>query len=70
MSMRRRTFRILDLSTRCQITNISSEGAALNVPDASNIPSRFQLMTEKDRVVRICRIVWIMQNTIGVEFEK
>lgn len=26
-------------------------------------------MTERDRVVRTCRIVWIKQNRIGVEFE-
>lgn len=57
-------------STRCQIMNISSEGAALDVPDATHIPAKFQLMTESDRVARTCRIVWIMKNKIGVQFEK
>lgn len=56
-------------STRCRIINISGDGAALDVPDASFIPSRFQLMTESDRVLRNCRIAWIRHNTIGVEFE-
>ena len=56
-------------STRCQIVNISSDGAAVDVPDAAYIPSRFRLMTEHDRVVRNCRIAWISENRIGVEFE-
>jgi hypothetical protein len=56
-------------STRCLIANISENGAAIIVPNASYVPNRFQLMTEKDRVVRTCRLVWIMQNKIGVIFE-
>lgn len=56
-------------STRCTITNISAEGAAIEVPDASFIPIRFQLMTETDRVVRNCCVVWIKRNTLGVQFE-
>jgi hypothetical protein len=57
-------------STRCRILNISSDGAALDVPDASHIPSRFHLMTKSDRVTKTCRIIWIKQNKIGIEFEK
>jgi PilZ domain len=56
-------------STRCQVLNISAEGAAIDVPTAAFIPDRFQLMTEKDRFVRKCRVVWIQQNRIGVAFE-
>jgi PilZ domain len=56
-------------STRCRVMNISAEGAAIDVPDAIFVPARFQLMTEKDRVVRDCRIVWTKQNRIGVIFE-
>jgi hypothetical protein len=55
-------------STRCRIANMSDDGAAIDVHDASCIPNRFQLMTERDRIVRTCRIVWIKQNRIGVEF--
>jgi hypothetical protein len=57
-------------STRCRVVNLSGEGAAINVPDAVHIPSRFQLMMESDRSVRNCRIAWIKQNEIGVEFER
>jgi PilZ domain len=56
-------------STRCRVLNISTEGAAIDVPNAAYIPQRFHLMTEKDRVIRKCRIVWIQQNRIGVAFE-
>jgi hypothetical protein len=56
-------------STRCRVVNISAEGAAIEVPDPVFIPTRFQLMTENDRVVRDCRIVWTKQNRIGVVFE-
>jgi hypothetical protein len=56
-------------STRCRVVNISAEGAAIDVPDPVFVPGRFQLMTEKDRVVRDCRIVWTKQNRIGVIFE-
>jgi hypothetical protein len=56
-------------STRCRVVNISAEGAAIDVPDPVFVPARFQLMTEKDRVVRDCRIVWTKQNRIGVVFE-
>lgn len=56
-------------STRCRVVNISAEGAAIEVPDPVFVPARFQLMTEKDRVVRDCRIVWTKQNRIGVIFE-
>ena len=56
-------------STRCRVVNISAEGAAIDVPDPVFVPARFQLMTENDRVVRDCRIVWTKQNRIGVIFE-
>jgi hypothetical protein len=56
-------------STRCRVVNISAEGAAVEVPDPMFVPARFRLMTENDRVVRDCRVVWTKQNRIGVIFE-
>jgi hypothetical protein len=56
-------------STRCRVVNISADGAAIEVPDPAFIPDRFELMTERDRVVRNCRVVWTRQNRIGVIFE-
>jgi hypothetical protein len=56
-------------STRCRVLNVSAEGAAIDVPNPSFVPKRFLLMTEKDRVTRNCRIIWIRQNRVGVAFE-
>jgi hypothetical protein len=56
-------------STRCRVLNISAEGAAIDVPNASYIPDRFQLTIETDRVIRNCRIVWVQKNRVGVAFE-
>jgi hypothetical protein len=56
-------------STSCRVLNISAEGAAIEVPSASYVPDRFQLMIKRDRVIRNCRIVWISANSIGVAFE-
>jgi hypothetical protein len=56
-------------STRCRVLNISADGAAIDVPNATFVPDRFQLMTETDRRVRRCQVVWIKQNRIGVTFE-
>ena len=55
-------------SLRCRVLNLSPEGAAVEVPDTRYVPERFQLMTESNRIIRNCRIVWIMTNRIGVEF--
>src|SRR4051794_7519442 len=57
-------------STRCRVVNISEDGAALEVPDAKYVPSCFHLMTQQDRVIRSCRVVWIKQNRIGVKFDQ
>ena len=56
-------------STRCRVVNVSRDGAAIDVPDSHYIPNRFRLMIERDRLVRNCRVAWIRENRIGVEFE-
>jgi hypothetical protein len=58
------------LSMRCRLLNMSREGAAIEVPDPTFVPSHFRLMIEKDRAVWICRVIWIKQNQIGVAFEE
>ena len=55
-------------STRCHMVDVSEAGAAIDVPNASNIPRNFQLMTANDRVVRNCRLVWEIKNRIGVAY--
>ena len=56
-------------SLSCTVRNISDEGAAIDVDNASYIPERFRLVMLPDPAVRNCRLVWIKQNRIGVAFE-
>jgi hypothetical protein len=58
------------LSIRCRLLNVSADGAAVEVPDPAHVPSHFQLMTEKDRVLRYCRVIWLKQNRIGIAFDQ
>lgn len=56
-------------SIRCRVVNLSEQGAAIELRDASLARPRFELMLERDRSVRKCRLVWVMQNRIGVSFD-
>jgi PilZ domain-containing protein len=55
-------------SIRCTVVNLSLDGAALEVPDASAVRTQFKLMTVRDGALRDCRIVWLTKNRIGVQF--
>ncbi len=55
-------------SMRCHVVNISPEGAAIDVPNPAYVASRFNLMLESDRLIRKCKLVWIMKTRIGVVF--
>ena len=56
-------------STRCRIANMSDDGAALDVPRRLVYSQLLPVKTERDRIIRTCRIVWTKKNRIGVEFE-
>ncbi|RZN08015.1 PilZ domain-containing protein [Bradyrhizobium genosp. SA-3] len=55
-------------SIRCRVVNLSDQGAAIELRDAS-LARPLELMLERDRSVRKCRLVWAMQNRIGVSFD-
>lgn len=55
-------------SLRCRVFNISDKGAAIELPTKQHMRSIFQLMLEKDRIVRDCRLVWSSGNRVGVVF--
>jgi hypothetical protein len=52
----------------CMVVNISTEGAAIDVPNPAFVPARFRLVLAHDSSVRECQIAWIQQNRIGVSF--
>jgi hypothetical protein len=56
-------------SLSCVVRNISPEGAAIDVENASYIPERFRLVMDPGSEIRSCRLVWIKQNRIGVAFD-
>jgi hypothetical protein len=55
-------------SISCVVCNISLGGAAIDVPDPSEIPGKFILLIQSDRRTFVCRIIWINNNRIGVSF--
>ena len=55
-------------SMRCRVLNISSQGAAVEVPDPTCLRLSFKLMIERDRQIRNCRLIWKSGNRIGLEF--
>jgi hypothetical protein len=56
----------------CVIQNFSAKGARLELPLASKIPDRFDLIVDRDQAVLHCRVMWRDEKdqTIGVEFER
>jgi hypothetical protein len=52
----------------CVVCNISTEGAAIEVPNPAFVPPRFRLVMAKDSSVRECSIAWIQKNRIGISF--
>jgi hypothetical protein len=56
-------------SLSCVVRNISTDGAAIDVENASYIPERFRLVMAPSSEIRSCRLVWIKQNRIGVAFD-
>lgn len=53
----------------CRVVNISSQGAAIEVPDPWRLRPGFKLMLAKDRLIRDCRLVWQSENRVGVLFQ-
>ena len=55
-------------SLRCRVCNISDKGTTSELPTKRLIRSHFQLMLEKDRIIKNCRLVWSSGNCLGVVF--
>lgn len=56
------------MGIECRISDLSASGAAIVVRDAVGLPQQFKLMAQNDRIVRNCRVVWMIGNRIGVGF--
>jgi hypothetical protein len=53
---------------RCQVRNMSPEGAAIDVDNPAFVPARFRLVMHNGAKVYECSIAWIQKNRIGVSF--
>jgi PilZ domain len=59
------------LSYPCALSDVSDNGARLEVEDASKLPARFFLLLSKRGTVRrACGVVWRKPKQVGVKFER
>ena len=49
--------------------NVSEDGAGIELPTKLYTPATFKLMLERDRIIRVCRLVWSSDTRIGVVFK-
>lgn len=52
----------------CRIRDLSTTGAALEMPDLSKIPDTFILSVPEDGLRLECRVVWRRDFRVGVTF--
>ena len=53
----------------CTVRNLSSSGAAIEVPNTAGLPPSFMLIIEADDFIRRCRPVWSNEKRVGVAFD-
>jgi len=53
----------------CVVRNLSTTGAAIEVPGQAGIPERFILVMPDDGLRLPCHIVWRTEYRIGVAFD-
>jgi PilZ domain len=53
----------------CTVRDISTTGAALEVPDQFGIPATFTLNMPEDRLKLPCHVVWRRDFRMGVAFD-
>jgi len=54
----------------CVIHNFSAKGARLELPLASSVPDRFDLIVDGEETALPCQVKWRDGQMIGVEFER
>jgi PilZ domain len=53
----------------CTVRNLSTTGAALEVPSQMGIPAKFTLVVPGDALRLPCAVVWRTEYRIGVHFD-
>jgi PilZ domain-containing protein len=57
-----------DRKIGCVVRNLSSTGAAVEVPNEPGIPSKFALSIPRLGLSMTCRVAWRRDHRIGVTF--
>ena len=57
-----------DRTICCLVRNLSSTGAAMEVPNEAGIPARFELSIPRLGLSMRCRLVWRKDHRMGVTF--
>jgi hypothetical protein len=57
------------LTMDCVIRDMSPAGARLRLPSTVGVPAAFQLLLDRDRCQRPCKVVWRSETELGVAFE-
>jgi len=57
-----------DSGVACDVRNLSTSGATLDLASSINMPSSNTLEIKADRFIRRCRRVWSRDKRIGVAF--
>jgi hypothetical protein len=63
------SFRHLGTTIDCTVRNLSKTGACLMVTSPLGIPDEFDLVLDRDKETRRCRVAWRAADRIGVEFQ-
>jgi len=64
------SYRHLGTTIDCTVRDLSLGGACLTVRSPAGIPNEFDLMLDRDKLTRHCRVAWRGADRIGVAFEK
>jgi len=63
------SFHELGTTIDCTVRDLSMTGACLRAASPAGIPNEFNLVVDRDRVLRRCRVAWRGVDRIGVKFE-
>jgi len=63
------SFHHLGAVLECTVRNLSAAGACLMVESPVGIPDAFDLVLDREKTPRHCRVIWRSPNKIGVAFD-
>ena len=62
------SYQRLGTTIDCTVRNLSKTGGCLMIASPVGIPNEFDLVLDRDKVPRHCRVTWRAADRIGVAF--